>query len=64
MKAIQTTPAKLRKLLFDNANLYGVLFDTEFTGDELRKALYTFNNQDMPLNHAIEGDCVYIWAVK
>ena len=57
------TPKELKKLLFDNPNLNGVLFDTEFTNDDLRRELFLMNN-DKELSYRIENDCVLIQEVN
>jgi hypothetical protein len=61
-EAKTATPKELKQLLFDNSNLYGVLFDTEFTNDDLRRELFLMNN-DKELSYRIENDCVLIQEV-
>jgi hypothetical protein len=63
MNAYQTaTEAELKRMLYDNQNLYAVIGDTELTNQAARKVLF-----DMPscvLNYMMQKGCLYIWGVK
>ena len=55
---------KLRKLFFDNSELYAVLFDEELTNKDARRALFEMEDQNAIFNYKKEGDCVLIWRRK
>ena len=61
---MKATVSQLRRLLFDNSNLYAVIGEHEYTNSEARKALYDMPNQDTEYNHMVQGDCLHVWAVK
>jgi hypothetical protein len=54
------TEKELKRLLFDNDNMFGSLDHVQMSNKELRKALF-----DMPactLHYVIIGDCLMIFS--
>ena len=56
----KATNLELKRLLFDNDNMFGSLDHVQMSNAELRKALF-----DMPactLHYVITGDCLMIFS--
>lgn len=57
----QVTISDLRRILFDNENLYAVIGADEYTNEDARWELYCMKNQDANINYIQDGDCLLCW---
>ena len=55
------TVRQIRKMLFDNANLYVVVGCDELTNETARRVLYDMPDQDAMLSVLQQDDCLLIY---